>query len=51
MKIRELVRHWENFATGRLTRSPYQIHLDIEARTAVGLGRDVPQASPRGTAR
>lgn len=31
MKIRELVRHWEQNAKGRLTRSPYQIHLDLEA--------------------
>lgn len=31
MKIRELVRHWEQNARGRLTRSEYQIHLDVEA--------------------
>ncbi|HLD66454.1 MAG TPA: pilin assembly protein [Pseudomonas sp.] len=31
MKIRELVRHWEQNAKGRLTKSPYQIHLDLEA--------------------
>ncbi len=31
MKIRELVQHWEENATGRLTRSPYQLHLDLES--------------------
>ncbi|HLA29539.1 MAG TPA: pilin assembly protein [Pseudomonas sp.] len=31
MKIRELIRHWEQNAKGRLTRSPYQIHLDLES--------------------
>ncbi|MES2821185.1 MAG: pilin assembly protein [Pseudomonadota bacterium] len=31
MKIRELVRQWEHSAKGQLTKSPYQIHLDIEA--------------------
>lgn len=31
MKIRELIRHWEQNAKGRLTRSRYSIHLDIES--------------------
>ncbi|PAU52803.1 pilin assembly protein [Pseudomonas sp. PIC25] len=31
MKIRELIRHWEQNAKGRLTRSRYQIHLDLES--------------------
>ena len=31
MKIRELVRHWQENAQGRLTRTPYQIHLDLES--------------------
>lgn len=31
MKIRELIRHWEQNAKGRLTRSSYQVHLDLEA--------------------
>ena len=31
MKIRELARHWENNAKGRLTRTRYAIHLDIES--------------------
>ncbi|AYC32021.1 pilin assembly protein [Pseudomonas cavernae] len=30
MKIRELVRHWEQNAKGRLTHKSYQIHLDLE---------------------
>lgn len=31
MKIRELARHWEQNAKGRLTPSHYQIHLDLES--------------------
>lgn len=31
MKIRELARHWEQNAKGRLTRNQYQIHLDLES--------------------
>ncbi|MGA4637269.1 pilin assembly protein [Pseudomonas solani] len=31
MKIRELIRHWEENAKGRLTRSQYSIHLDVES--------------------
>lgn len=31
MKIRELVHHWEQNAKGRLTRSQFHIHLDLEA--------------------
>lgn len=31
MKIRELVRHWEQNAKGRLTRSEYSVHLDLES--------------------
>ena len=31
MKIKELVRHWEQNAKGRLTRSQFNIHLDLEA--------------------
>jgi len=31
MKIRELVHHWEQNAKGHLSKSPYQIHLDLEA--------------------
>lgn len=31
MKIRELARHWEQNAKGRLTRSEYSVHLDLES--------------------
>ncbi|WP_220813641.1 pilin assembly protein [Pseudomonas paralcaligenes] len=31
MKIRELTRHWEQNAKGRLTQSQYHIHLDLES--------------------
>ena len=35
MKIRELVRHWEQNAKGRLTPSHYQIHLDLESAASL----------------
>ncbi len=31
MKIRELAQHWEENAKGRLTKTEYAIHLDVEA--------------------
>ena len=31
MKIRELVQHWQENAQGRLSATPYQIRLDLEA--------------------
>ncbi|MBD1553696.1 pilin assembly protein [Pseudomonas typographi] len=31
MKIRELAQHWEQTATGRLSKTAYAIHLDVEA--------------------
>lgn len=31
MKIHELIEHWQENAQGRLTATPYQIHLDLEA--------------------
>ena len=31
MKIRELAQHWEETAKGRLTKTEYAIHLDVEA--------------------
>lgn len=31
MKIRELATHWEQTATGRLTKTGYTIQLDVEA--------------------
>src|SRR5690606_11793442 len=47
MKIRELVRNWEQTARGRLTRSQYQIHLDLEsAARLAALGEMYPK---RGT--
>lgn len=31
MKIRELAKHWEENAKGRLTKTQYAIHLDMES--------------------
>ncbi|WP_397449480.1 pilin assembly protein [Pseudomonas sp. NA-150] len=31
MKIRELAKHWEQNAKGRLTKTRYAIHLDVGA--------------------
>ncbi|MDY7559307.1 pilin assembly protein [Pseudomonas sp. 10B1] len=31
MKIRELAKHWEHNAKGRLSKTGYTIHLDMEA--------------------
>jgi len=31
MKIRELAKHWEQNAKGRLTKTAYSIHLDVES--------------------
>ena len=31
MKIRELAQHWEENAKGRLTKTEYAIHLDVES--------------------
>lgn len=31
MKIRELPQHWEETAKGRLTKTEYAIHLDVES--------------------
>ncbi|MND96955.1 hypothetical protein D3C76_609020 [compost metagenome] len=31
MKIRELAQHWEENAKGRLTKTAYSLHLDVEA--------------------
>ncbi|WP_339487400.1 pilin assembly protein [Pseudomonas sp. EL_65y_Pfl2_R95] len=47
MRIRELVGHWEENAKGRLTRSPYNIHLDVEAAARVAaLAEMYPKRSP-----
>lgn len=48
MKIRELVRHWEQNAKGRLTKSPYQIHLDLEAAARLAaLSEMYPKRQPQ----
>ncbi|WP_277051721.1 pilin assembly protein [Zestomonas thermotolerans] len=31
MKIRELIRHWEQSAKGRMTHTTYAVHLDLES--------------------
>ncbi|MET1077832.1 MAG: pilin assembly protein [Pseudomonas sp.] len=47
MKIRDLVRQWEQNASGRLTRSPYQVHLDLEAAARLAaLAEMYPKRSP-----
>lgn len=47
MKIRELVRHWEQNAKARLTRSRYQIHLELEAAARLAaLAEMYPKRSP-----
>ncbi|ARU87741.1 pilin assembly protein [Pseudomonas sp. M30-35] len=47
MRIRELADHWEQNAKGRLTRSPYQIRLDVEAAARVAaLAEMYPKRSP-----
>lgn len=48
MKIRELVRHWEQNAKGRLSKSPYQIHLDLEAAARLAaLAEMYPRRRPQ----
>jgi hypothetical protein len=47
MKIRELVRHWENNAKGRLTRNRYQIQLDLAAAARLAaLAEMYPKRQP-----
>ncbi|TBU96432.1 pilin assembly protein [Phytopseudomonas dryadis] len=47
MKIRELVEQWEQSAKGRLTRTPYQVHLDLEsAARLAALGEMYPKRQP-----
>jgi hypothetical protein len=47
MKIRELVRHWEKSAKGRLTRNHYQIQLDLEAAARLAaLAEMYPKRQP-----
>lgn len=47
MKIRELAHHWEQNAKGRLTRSTYHIHLDLEsAARMAALTEMYPKRTP-----
>lgn len=47
MKIRELVRHWEENAKGRLTRNRYAIQLDLEAAARLAaLAEMYPKRQP-----
>ncbi|MBN0978730.1 pilin assembly protein [Pseudomonas hygromyciniae] len=41
MKIRELAQHWEETAKGRLTRTEYAIHLDVEAAARLAAIREM----------
>jgi hypothetical protein len=48
MKIRELVRHWEQNAKGRMTPSSYHIHLDLEsAARLAALTEMYPKRNPQ----
>jgi hypothetical protein len=47
MKIRELAQHWEQTASGRLTKTGYTIHLDVEAAARLAaLGEMYPKHHP-----
>lgn len=47
MQIRELARHWENNAKGRLTHKRYQIHLELEAAARLAaLAEMYPKRQP-----
>lgn len=47
MKIRELIRHWEKNAKGRLTRNHYQIQLDLAAAARLAaLAEMYPKRQP-----
>lgn len=47
MKIRDLVNNWENNAKGRLSATPYQVHLDVEAAARLAaLAEMYPKRSP-----
>lgn len=48
MKIRELARHWEHNAKGRLTRDYLQIRLDVEsAARLAALSEMYPKRQPQ----
>ncbi len=47
MKIRDLVNNWEKNAKGRLSATPYQVHLDVEAAARLAaLAEMYPKRSP-----
>ena len=41
MKIRELAQQWEETAKGRLTRTEYAIHLDVESAARLAAIREM----------
>lgn len=46
MKIRELAKHWEDSAKGRLTKTGYAVHLDVEAAARLAaIGEMYPKRS------
>ncbi|AIG05084.1 type 1 pili tip component [Pseudomonas fluorescens] len=46
MKIRELAQQWEETAKGRLTKTEYAIHLDVEAAARLAaIGEMYPKRS------
>jgi hypothetical protein len=47
MKIRELAKHWEDSAKGRLTKTRYAVHLDVEAAARLAaIAEMYPKRSP-----
>lgn len=47
MKIRELAKHWEDSAKGRLTQTGYAVHLDVEAAARLAaIAEMYPKRSP-----
>lgn len=47
MKIRELAQHWEQTAKGRLTKTAYAVHLDVEAAARLAaIAEMYPKRSP-----
>lgn len=47
MKIRELAQQWEQTAKGRLTKTGYAVHLDVEAAARLAaLAEMYPKRSP-----
>lgn len=44
MKIRELAQHWEENAKGRLTKTEYAIHLDVESAARLAAIAEIGRA-------